>query len=43
MEVKSIPFRNGDAHIENRLADTVAEGEAGTNWDTALKHTHYDM
>ena len=28
---------NGDANIENRLVDTVGEGEGGTNWDSSIE------
>ena len=26
---------NGDANIENRLLDTVGEGDSGTNWESS--------
>ena len=28
---------NGDTNIENRLVDTVGEGEGGTNWDSSIE------
>ena len=29
--------RNRDTNIENRLADTVGEGEGGMNWESSIK------
>ena len=28
---------NGDAHMENRLVDTVWEGDGWTNWDSSME------
>ena len=28
---------NGDADIENRLLDTVGEGDSGTNWESSIE------
>ena len=28
---------NGDAYIENRLVDTVGEGESGINWESSIE------
>ena len=35
--------KNGDAHIENRLLDTVGEGEGGMIWESSIETYTFHM